>query len=83
MEDFQTTNSHDLHVVLSPSPNPQSSAQVKTAGYVDLSKLKGNIGNQNYPIPEEADIGAHISVVIYCKPFQMIFSVAVLGGGEN
>ena len=81
LEDFKTTNGPDLHVVLSPSPNPQSSAEVKTAGYVDLGKLKGNIGNQNYPIPEETEIDAQMSVVIYCKPFQVVFSVAMLGEG--
>lgn len=81
LEDFQSTNGPDLHVVLSPSPNPQSSEQVKSAGYVDLGKLKGNVGNQNYPIPEGTNLDVQMSVVIYCKPFQVVFSVAALGEG--
>lgn len=78
LEDLNVTNGPELHVVLSPEPNPASSEQVKSPGYVDLGKLKGNLGNQNYPIPEGVDIGAQGSVVIYCKPFQVVFSVATL-----
>ena len=81
LEDFQTTNGPELHVVLSQSPNPQSSAEVKSPGYLDLGKLKGNIGNQNYPIPNGTDVGAQMSVVIYCKPFSVVFSVASLSAG--
>ena len=64
---------------LRPEPNPDSSKQVKSPGYVDLGKLKGNIGNQNYPIPEGINVAAQSSVVIYCKPFEVVFSVATLG----
>lgn len=45
---------------------------------MDLGKLKGNIGNQNYTIPDEVDIGIQNRVTIWCKPFNVIFSVAVL-----
>ena len=78
LEDFKSTNGPDLHVILSPSQNPKNQAQVKSPGYVDLGKLKGNVGNQNYSIPDEVDISAQGSVVIYCKPFHVIFSVASL-----
>ena len=73
------TNGPDLHVILTPHPNPMSQADVKTAGYNDLGKLKGNIGNQNYPISADVDLSAGGSVVIYCLPFHVIFSVASLG----
>lgn len=78
LEDFKVTNGPELHVVLSPEPNPESPEEVKSPGYIDLGKLKGNIGNQNYPIPEEVDIAGQGSVVIYCRPFQVVFSVATL-----
>ena len=48
------------------------------AGFVDLGKLKGNRGNQNYEIPDGVDVAAQGSVVIYCMPFHVIFSVASL-----
>lgn len=78
LEDFKVTNGPELHVILSPEPDPESSEQVKSPGYIDLGKLKGNIGNQDYPIPEGVDVGALSSVVIYYKPFQVVFSVATL-----
>ena len=78
LENLDVTNGPDLRVILSPSPDPQSSAEVKGQGYIELDKLKGNRGNQNYPIPAGFDVNPIQSVVIYCKPFRVIFSVASL-----
>ncbi len=78
LEDLDVTNGPDLHVLLSPHPDPSNSGEVKTPGYVDLGKLKGNRGNQNYPILEDIDVAAQGSVIIYCKPFKVVFSVASL-----
>lgn len=82
LENLSVTNGPDLHVFLSPHQSPDSRSDVKLPGYVDLGKLKGNKGNQNYPIPDDVDIGAQMSVVIYCVPFSVIFSVATLEGQE-
>ena len=78
LEDFNVTNGPDLRVILSPSENPMNSGDATAPGHVELAKLKGNLGNQNYPIPSDADIASFRSVVIYCKPFRVIFSVAAL-----
>ncbi len=78
LENLKVTNGPELHVILTPHQDPNRQNDVKTSGYVDLGVLKGNIGNQNYPIPDEVDIGIQQSVVIYCKPFHVIFSVASL-----
>ena len=79
LEDFKVTNGPELHVVLSPYGGPEEvGGRLKSPGWIDLGKLKGNIGNQNYVIPDDVDIGIHNSVTIWCKPFDVIFSVAVL-----
>ena len=78
LENFRVTNGPDLHVILSPHADPKRPSDVKQGGYMDLGKLKGNIGNQNYFIPDDVDIAALRSVVIYCKPFHIVFSVAPL-----
>ncbi len=78
LEDFQVTNGPDLRVILSPHADPQSRGDVTAEGYVELGKLKGNIGNQNYPIDAGVDVSTLNSVVIYCKPFRVIFAVAAL-----
>ncbi len=80
LEDLNVTNGPALHVVLSTHPDPERSEQVKQAGYADLGDLKGNRGNQNYPIPAGVDTSIHKSVVIYCYPFAVVFSVATLEG---
>ncbi len=78
LENLEVTNGPALRVILSTHPDPERSEQVKQEGYIDLGDLKGNRGNQNYPIPTGADISNHKSVVIYCYPFAVVFSVATL-----
>ena len=77
MENFEVTNGPDLHVLLVPDADPADRDAI--AGYVDLGSLKGNIGDQNYEIPEDIDVSSFGSVVIYCQPFHVIFSIASLG----
>ncbi len=78
LEEFAVTNGPDLRVILSPHADPQGRSDVTAAGYVELGKLKGNVGNQNYPIDAGVDVSAFNSVVIYCKPFHVLFAVAGL-----
>jgi hypothetical protein len=78
LEKLDVTNGPDLHVILSPVANPDGRDDVMSDGYVDLGKLKGNRGNQNYDIPDDFEIGNGISVVIYCAPFHVIFATASL-----
>ena len=80
-EDFRVTNGPDLRVLLATHADPQGRNDVQGPGYVELGKLKGNIGNQNYPFPEGVSPDDYGSVVIYCKPFHVVFSVAPLSEG--
>jgi hypothetical protein len=81
LKDFMVTNGPDLRVLLSWAPDPQSRDELQAGGYVHLAKLKGNRGNQNYEIPADIDPSAQGSVIIYCMPFHVIFSVASLEPG--
>ena len=76
-ENLNVTNGPDLRVLLTRHPDPSSSSEVKE-GFLEVGKLKGNIGNQNYEIPAETDISEFQSVVIYCKAFGVLFSTAAL-----
>ena len=78
LEDFMVTNGPDLRVLLAESGDPMSRDELQSGGYTHLAKLKGNIGNQNYEIPSDIDLEAQNSVIIYCMPFHVIFSVAPL-----
>jgi len=76
-EGFDVTNGPDLHVYLVPAEN--AGDEVSVDGYVDLGELKGNIGDQNYEIPADVDVSQFQSVVIWCEPFAVVFSVATFG----
>lgn len=78
LENLDVTNGPALHVYLARHADPQKRADVTGDGFVDLGRLKGNIGEQNYTIPQSVDLFPHGSVVIFCRPFQVIFSVAAL-----
>ena len=77
-EDFRVTNGPALFVLVSPHPDPQGRGDIANAGYVELARLKGNVGNQNYVLPADLDPDDVNSVIIYCKPFRVVFSTAPL-----
>ncbi|MXX80132.1 MAG: DM13 domain-containing protein [Chloroflexi bacterium] len=77
-EDFRVTNGPALFVLVSPHPDPQGRGDIADAGYVELARLKGNVGNQNYVLPADLDPDDINSVIIYCKPFRVVFSTAAL-----
>ena len=77
-ENLDVTNGPDLRVLLSPHPDPKDKTELNDAGFEHLAKLKGNKGDQNYEIPADIDVDSVGSVIIYCWPFRVIFSVAPL-----
>ncbi len=77
-EDFRVTNGPDLRVLLASHSAPKTREDLESANYVEIAGLKGNLGNQNYAIPMDIDTSDYSSVVIYCRPFHVVFSVATL-----
>lgn len=70
LENFEATNGPDLYVYLA-SDNTASD-------FVNLGRLKGNIGNQNYDIPEGTDFSRYDTVLIWCQAFSVLFGSAIL-----
>ncbi|MEM9950588.1 MAG: DM13 domain-containing protein [Chloroflexota bacterium] len=77
-ENFRVTNGPQLHVVLSRN-NPTSIFGDIGDDYIDLGPLSGNVGNQNYEIPDDVDLEEYNTVVIYCVPFSVVFTTAPQG----
>ncbi len=77
LDPFRVTNGPDLHVILTKHGKPRSRDEVN-AGYIEVAKLKGNIGSQNYTLPAGLRIEEYKAVVIYCKPFHVVFASAEL-----
>ena len=83
LENLNVTNGPDLRVLVSPHPDPRTRDDLNARGYVELARLKGNRGNQNYFIPDSVDVSTVNSVIIYCRPFHVIFSVAPLRDADQ
>ena len=73
-ENFDIQNGPDLEVYLVPGPDQTSLAD----GSVHLGALKGNIGNQNYPLPAGFEPAEFRTAAIWCKAFGVLFSPAAL-----
>ena len=77
-EGLNVTNGPDLRVLVTSHPDPMTRADVHDSDYTEIGKLKGNKGDQNYDVPSDLDLSSIRSIVIYCAPFQVVFSVAPL-----
>ena len=70
LEDLVVTNGPDLYVYLSTDKS--------ASDFVNLGRLKANIGNQNYPIPDGTDMTKYDTVMIWCRAFSVLFGSAEL-----
>jgi Electron transfer DM13 len=70
LENLKATNGPDLYVYLSTGKG--------VSDIVNLGRLKGNIGNQNYEIPTGTDLSKYNTVLIWCKAFSTLFGSAIL-----
>ena len=78
LSDFRTDNGPDLYVRLIAAADAKDTASVAKKEYVELAKLKGNKGNQNYELPDKADLGKYRVVSIWCNRFTVNFAAAPL-----
>jgi hypothetical protein len=78
LTDFATSNGPDVRVYLVAARDASDNATVTKAGYIELGKLKGNQGDQNYEIPAGADLTKYRAVTIWCRRFSVNFATAPL-----
>ena len=69
-ENLDVTNGPDLYVYLAIDTTAKD--------FVSLGRLKGNMGNQNYPIPENTDFEKYNTVLIWCQAFSTLFGSSKL-----
>ena len=70
LENLRVTNGPDLYVYLSPDKD--------ASDIVNVGKLKANNGNQNYDITKGTDLSKYDTVLIWCRPFSVLFGSAEL-----
>lgn len=76
-EGLDTSNGPDLFVYLSANPASGDEAAFDD-DVVNLGRLKGNQGDQNYELPADVDLARFASVVIWCDRFDSAFGAADL-----
>jgi hypothetical protein len=77
LENLKVENGPDLFVYLSTTPADAAEGSFP-GSFVNLGRLKGNIGSQNYDVPPGVELSRYQSVVIYCKRFSTPFAAAPL-----
>ncbi|MET3962044.1 hypothetical protein ABIE44_001978 [Marmoricola sp. OAE513] len=76
LEGLSTSDGPDLHVWLSDGKPGGSWGKYDDDEYLRLGKLKATNGNQNYRIPDGADLSRYRSAVIWCDRFNVAFGTA-------
>ncbi|MEU3255203.1 DM13 domain-containing protein [Streptomyces sp. NPDC006997] len=81
LENLDTSNGPDLRVWLTDAPVKEGTAGWRVfddGAHESLGRLKGNKGNQNYPLPAGVDPADFSSVSIWCDRFDVSFGAAEL-----
>ena len=71
---FSTSNGPDVRILLVKGDDPRNTDK---ANVLDLGSIKGNKGDQNYPLPDGA-ADAYGAVNVWCARFSVGFGGAVL-----
>ncbi|RLU77443.1 electron transporter [Streptomyces griseocarneus] len=81
LEGLDTSNGPDLRVLITDAPVKEGRAGwyvFDDGAHRSLGSLKGNKGDQNYPLPAGLDLGRYTSVSIWCDRFDVSFGAAAL-----
>jgi hypothetical protein len=78
LTDFAVDNGPDLHVRLIAANDAKDTTSVAKNPHIELGKLKGNQGSQNYDVPENVDLSKYQVVSIWCNRFSVNFAAAPL-----
>ena len=69
-ENFESINGPELHIYLASSLSDKD--------IVDLGPIRGTKGNINYKVDASVDTAKYRYVLVWCKPFKILFSYAEL-----
>ena len=75
LTDFKTDSGPDLRLYVS-TKDPADGGEL--GEFRDLGALKGNMGDQQYELPEDLDLERFSNVVVWCRAFSVGFTSAAL-----
>lgn len=76
-EEFASASGGEVYVYLARDPQPLTAIEVGQ-GFLDLGRLKGSVGNQNYFLPGGHDASVYQSAVVFCRQFNAVITTARL-----
>jgi hypothetical protein len=77
---FEVDNGPDLRLYLAAG---RAGSEGEVDDFVDLGRLKGNKGDQQYALPDDLDVDRYSTAVIWCRAFSVLFARAPTEGGSN
>jgi hypothetical protein len=77
LEGLDTSNGPDLYLYVTTNPSAGDEGAFDD-DFVNLGRLKGNQGDQNYELPAGTDLDRFTTVVIWCDRFNSAFGAADL-----
>ena len=75
---FRTSNGPNVHIYLLGADDATDSSSVRSARFIDLGPMKGNIGDQNYSFGPDVDLSQYRAVSVWCERFSVNFGTAPL-----
>jgi hypothetical protein len=78
LENLDIFNGPDLYVYAVAADDANDNDAVLEAGFLNLGRLKGNQGNQNYGLPADFDPSTYRSISVWCQRFSVNFATAPL-----
>ncbi|MDJ0792522.1 MAG: DM13 domain-containing protein [Acidimicrobiia bacterium] len=75
-DDTDIQNGPDLWVYVLPTDDYAKGDDL--GDFINLGKIKGNVGGQNYELPAEYDPAIHQFVMIWCLRFDVPFAASPL-----
>jgi hypothetical protein len=82
LTNFEVDNGPDLHIRLIAANDAKNTASVAKTDHVELGKLKGNKGDQNYDLPADLNLARFQVVSIWCNRFSVNFAAAPLAAAK-
>lgn len=76
-ENFRSARAPEIHLILTRNPDPLDDRGVGI-DYIDMGVLRGNVGQQNYTIPQSVDFNRYPVLVLYAPQYNGILATATL-----
>ena len=76
-ENFNSAPGADVRIYLARDPQPLTTVELGN-DFLDLGRLKGNIGDQSYFLSDNHNWSIYKSAVVYCRQFNTVITVATL-----